>query len=72
MDCVELQGCRFADCQERHFQAAKRSDKSSTILQERRFAHIPNSGFRVRNVEILSVLSSKEVDLLMLYIRVLR
>ncbi len=39
MDCVEVQRCLFADCQEWHFQAAKRSDKSSTILQEGRFVH---------------------------------
>ena len=39
MDCVEQQGCLFADRQEWHFQAASRSDKSSTILQEGRYAH---------------------------------
>ncbi len=39
MDCVDLQGCLFADRQEWHFQAASRSDKSSTILQEGRYAH---------------------------------
>ena len=39
MDSVEVQGVLFADFEEWHFQAAKRSDKSSTILQEGRFAH---------------------------------
>ncbi len=39
MDCVELQECLFADCQERIFQTAKRSDKSSTILQEGPLSH---------------------------------
>ncbi len=33
MGCAELQVCQFADCQEWHFHPAKRSDKSSTILQ---------------------------------------
>ncbi len=40
MDCVELQGCLFADCQEIHFQVLKRSDNCSTILQERRFGNV--------------------------------
>ena len=39
MNCAEVQGFLFADFQEWHFQAAKRSDKSSTILHEGRFAH---------------------------------
>ncbi len=39
MDYVEVQGGLFANSQEWHFQAAKRSDMSSTILQEGRFAH---------------------------------
>ncbi len=38
MDCAELQWCLIADWKEWHFQAAKRSDKSSTILQDDRFA----------------------------------
>ena len=38
-NCVKLQAGLFADCLEWHFQAAKRSDKSRTILQEGRFAH---------------------------------
>ena len=37
MDCAELQGCLFADCQEWHFQAAKCLYESSTILQVGRF-----------------------------------
>ena len=50
--------------------AAKRSDKSSTILQECRFARFRNSVFPVRNVEIWAVLSSNNVDLLKLRNRV--
>ena len=38
MDCVELQGCLFAECQKWHFQVSKSLDNCSTILQERRFA----------------------------------
>ena len=34
MDCVVLQGGLFADCMKWHFQAPKRSDNSSTILQD--------------------------------------
>ncbi len=34
------------------FKASKLSDKSSTILQEVRFAHAQESVFTVRNVEI--------------------
>ena len=39
MDCDEQQGGLIADSQECDFQAAERSDKSSTLLQEDRFAH---------------------------------
>ena len=38
MGCAELQGGLFPNCQEWRFQAAKRSDTSSAILQEGRFA----------------------------------
>ena len=34
MEFVEVQGGLFANSQELHFQAAKRSDMNSTILQE--------------------------------------
>ena len=40
MECVELQGCRFADCQEWHFHVSKRSDNCSNIMQEGRFADV--------------------------------
>ena len=40
MDCDEMKGGLFADSQEWDFQAAKRSDKCSTILQEGRFADV--------------------------------
>ena len=39
MKCVEVLGGLFVDCQEWHFQAAKRSDNGRTIPQEGRFAH---------------------------------
>ena len=38
MGCAELLGGQFADCQDWHFQAAKHLEKSSTILQDGRFA----------------------------------
>ena len=65
MDCVELQACLFADCQEWHFQSrnvqiiAVPSCKGVDLLM------FTNSGFMVRNVEICAVLSSYEFDLLM-------
>ena len=40
MECVELQGCLFADCHEWHFQVSKRRDICSNILQEGRFAYV--------------------------------
>ena len=46
MDRTELQGVLFADCQKWHFQAVKRSNKSSTILQEGRFANAQQSCFQ--------------------------
>ena len=72
MDCVELQVCLFVDWQEWHLQVSKRSDNCSTIQQDGRFADFTNSGFRGRNVEICANLSSNEVDLLILRIRVFR
>ena len=38
MDRAELEGGQFTECQEWHFQAATRSDKCSTTLQECQFA----------------------------------
>ena len=38
MGCAEMQGSLFGDCLEWNFEAAKISDKSSTIQQEVRFA----------------------------------
>ena len=40
MDCVELQGGLFVDCQEWNFQVSKRSDYCRTVLQEGRFADV--------------------------------
>ena len=38
--CVEVNECLFTDSQVGYFQAAKISDKSSTIIQEVRFADV--------------------------------
>ena len=40
MDCVELRGGLFADCQYWHFHVSKRSNNCSNILQEGRFADV--------------------------------
>ena len=40
-----MQGGLFAVCKEMHCKAAKRSDKSSNILQEGRFADAQESRF---------------------------
>ncbi len=48
---TDLQRGLFDDCQEWHFQAANRSDKSSTILQLGRFLKLRNGVFGVRNFE---------------------
>ena len=40
MDCVELQGCLFADCQEWHFHVSTSSNNCSTILLDGRFADV--------------------------------
>ncbi len=69
MDYVDLQCFLFADCKERHFQVSKLSDNCRNILPEGRFMMFTKTGFRVRN-EICAVLSSNEVDLLMLRNRV--
>ena len=47
MDCVEVQGVLFADCQEYHFHVSKRSDNCSTILQDGRFADVHEDLFQV-------------------------
>ena len=46
---MELQGGQFADSQERHLQAPKRSGKSSDILHEGRFVHALESRFQGAN-----------------------
>ena len=51
MDFAGLQGSLFADCQEWHFHSAKRSDKSSTILQEGGFADAQEYRFQGANFE---------------------
>ena len=61
-----LQEGRFADAQESRFQAAKRLDMSSVILQEGRFADAQQSRFQDAKDEIWAVLSSHEVDFLIL------
>ena len=46
MFCAELQGRVLAEYQEFRIVAAKRSDKSSTLLQECRFANVHESSFQ--------------------------
>ena len=48
----------FADYQEWRFQDAKRSDMSSALLLEGRYADAQESRFQGANVEIWAVLSS--------------
>ncbi len=40
MECVELQWCLFADCQEWQFEVLKRRDNCSKIPQEIRLAYV--------------------------------
>ena len=58
MGCAELQVCLLADCQEWRNVVAKFSDKSSTHLQDGRFAKAQEFVPWVRYVEICAVLSS--------------
>ena len=46
MGCAEGQLCLFSVCHEWRFKAAKRSDMSSAILQEGRFADPQRSRFQ--------------------------
>ena len=46
MCCAELQGVLLPDCQEWYFHAAKRSNKSSTILQGGGLADAQESRFQ--------------------------
>ncbi len=54
------------------FSGSKQSDKSSKILKRDDLLMLRNSVFTVRNVENWAVLSSNDVDLLMLTNRVFR
>ena len=54
------------------FSGSKLSDKSSNILKRNDLLMLRNSVFTVRNVENWAVLSSNDVDLLMLTNRVFR
>ncbi len=53
---TELQRGLFADCQEWYFQAAKRTDKGSTILQEVRFADAQEKHFQGQTLNMGSVI----------------
>ncbi len=64
MSCDELQVFLFAHSQEWHFQAAKRSDKRSSTMQEGVLLMLRNNVFRVGKVIIWAVLSNNEVELL--------
>ena len=50
MDCTKLQGSQFPYCQEWHFHAAKRSDKSSTILQGVYFLMLRNRVYSLQTL----------------------
>ncbi len=66
MEFLQLQVCLLGESQEWYFQVSKRSDNCSNIPRESGFLMFTYSVFRVRNFEICAVLSSNEVDLLML------
>ena len=66
MDCVEVQGGLFVDCEEWHFQVGKvhiRAEPSCKLFELLMFKY---SSFRLRNVEICAVLSNNGDDFLML------
>ncbi len=65
VDCVEMQVILFADCKEWHFQVSKRQIIGVPSCRRVDLLIFTNSGFRVRNDEIYSTLSSNEVYLLM-------
>ena len=55
MDFVELQGGLFAHYQEWNFQGAKRSDKSSSTMQEGVLLMLRNSFYRLGNFVIFNM-----------------
>ena len=65
-DCVEVQGSPFADCQECHFRSRMVQIIAEPYCKRFILLMFTKSGFRVRNVVICAVLSSNEVDLLLL------
>ena len=55
---------RFDDSQESRFQAKKRSNMGSAVLQGGRSADYPNYVFKLQNVQIWTVSNRKSVYLL--------
>ena len=72
MGCAELQVCRFADCQEWHFQAAKSSDNINNILEEGRFPDAQESLIQAANRSKIGSDVPPDFDLLMLGNRLFR
>ena len=72
MGCATLLCGRFSDVQELRFKPEKHSDISCAELQGVYLRTVRNGILRLRNVEIWAVLSSNEVDLLILRNRVFR
>ncbi len=70
MGSAVLVGGRFVDIQEFFFETAKLSDMDCVELHY--LLIVRNGIFRLLNVQILAVLSSNEVDLLMLKNRVFK
>ena len=60
MVCVELHWCLFPDCQVCYFRSPKFQIIAVPFFKRVDLLMITNIGFRVRNVEICAVQSSKE------------
>ena len=52
MDCVEVQGGLFANCQEWHLHVTDRTDNSLPSYKRVDLLNFKYSSFRMRNVEI--------------------
>ena len=66
MGCSALLCCRFDVSQESRFQASKRSNMSSAVLQGDPSADFPNYYFKLQNVQIWTVSKCKG-DYLLIY-----
>ena len=72
MDCMELQGGLFADCQELYLRLRKFQIRTVPSCKKVDLILLRISVFRARNIEIWAVMSSNEDDFLMLTNRVFR